>query len=603
MKRLSLQTRIFLTYTSLAGVVLLSVAVFFFTFVSRQLKTSQINAMNTLNAGFQSQVESAIRDLDAVSVNINYSSQSKAILNSSFDLMISGDMLSQMSELFISLSGTELKADQVNLYDFNGYVLESGISTMVKKTDGSREEYLSKAQELGGKKLLIGPYCTKEYSKTLQNDRWFISLYRSFINQYRRTVGVIETAKQCKSIFKSIITYQKKNSDQSVKIYIFDSDGNLIYPFDISQEDANVLLPYDRLTKKQSGNITLTSPLTGGTEYAARSVSSYTGYTYLTIMPKEKVLAPVYNLLRILTLMVILILTLSAFISYRLSRSVVRPIKHLKHIIQRMKLESLGQEQVTAYPVSVNELEELYQAFQMMSDSLKASMEQLNQAKEHEMQARSMALQTQINPHFYYNTLSNIMVLTENGDSETVMKMCRNLSQIMRYITDTKETIVSLKEELEYVQKYLYCMKVRYQSSLTYSIDVEESLLSQPVPKLLIQPIVENAIRHGSNCSPPWDIHISSTTTAESWQIHVVDSGPGFTKEALARIRDNIQKAATNPNFPELKINGLGTVNIYLRWSIFCKGKMIFTFGNTKTGHGIVSIGRYHSTETEETSL
>ena len=183
------------------------------------------------------------------------------------------------------------------------------------------------------------------------------------------------------------------------------------------------------------------------------------------------------------------------------------------------------------------------------------------------------------------------------------MKMCRNLSQIMRYITDTKETIVSLKEELEYVQKYLYCMKVRYQSSLTYSIDVEESLLSQPVPKLIIQPIVENAIRHGSNCSPPWDIHISSTTTAESWQIHVVDSGPGFTKEALARIQDNIKKAATNPNFPELKINGLGTVNIYLRWSIFCKGKMIFKFGNTKAGHGIVSIGRYRSTETEETSL
>ena len=78
-----------------------------------------------------------------------------------------------------------------------------------------------------------------------------------------------------------------------------------------------------------------------------------------------------------------------------------------------------------------------------------------------------------------------------------------NLSRIMRYITNTTETTVTLKDELDYVQKYLYCMKVRYQSSLNYSIHVDESLLSQPVPKLIIQPIVENAIRYGSNCAPP----------------------------------------------------------------------------------------------------
>ena len=107
----------------------------------------------------------------------------------------------------------------------------------------------------------------------------------------------------------------------------------------------------------------LASPLTGRTEYAAESVSAYTGYTYLTIQPESVVLAPVYNLLRILAAIVALFLTVSIFISYRLSRSVVRPVKHLKHIIQRMELDTLGQEKVTAYPVSVNELEELYQPF------------------------------------------------------------------------------------------------------------------------------------------------------------------------------------------------------------------------------------------------
>ena len=595
MKTRSLQSKLFLAYISLACLILFSFAVFFYVFVSRQLKNSQISAMNTLNSSFQSQVDSAIRNLDAVSVNINYSNQSKSILDQSFGLRISSDMLSDMSDLFISLSGTELKADQVNLYDFSGYVLEAGISTLVKQTDGSKDQWIEAARELEGKKILTQPYCTKEYSKSAKYDQWFISLYRSFNNQYRRGVGVIETAKQCKSIFKSIITYQKKNHEDAANVYVFDSSGNLIYPYDIDSQEAVSLTPYYQMTQTEDSSITLTSPLTGKTEYASRAVSTYTGYTYLTVLPESAVLAPVYNLLRILAAIVALFLTISILISYRLSRSVVKPVKHLKHIIQRMELDTLGQETVTAYPVSVNELEELYQAFQLMSDNLKDSMERLNQAKEQEMKARSMALQTQINPHFYYNTLSSIMVLAENGDSETVVKMCRNLSQIMRYITSTAETTVTLKEELDYVQKYLYCMKVRYQSSLNYTIDVDESLLSQPVPKLIIQPIVENAIRYGSDCAPPWNITISSVVTPGSWQIEVSDTGPGFTEEAKERITANIMKAIQNPGLPELKINGLGTVNVYLRWKIFCKGDIIFRYGNTAEGHGIVSIGRYFS--------
>ena len=595
MKTRSLQSKLFLAYISLACLILFSFAVFFYVFVSRQLKNSQISAMNTLNSSFQSQVDSAIRNLDAVSVNINYSNQSKSILDQSFGLRISSDMLSDMSDLFISLSGTELKADQVNLYDFSGYVLEAGISTLVKQTDGSKDQWIEAARELEGKKILTQPYCTKEYSKSAKYDQWFISLYRSFNNQYRRGVGVIETAKQCKSIFKSIITYQKKNHEDAANVYVFDSSGNLIYPYDIDSQESVSLTPYYQMTQTEDSSITLTSPLTGKTEYASRAVSTYTGYTYLTVLPESAVLAPVYNLLRILAAIVALFLTISILISYRLSRSVVKPVKHLKHIIQRMELDTLGQETVTAYPVSVNELEELYQAFQLMSDNLKDSMEQLNQAKEQEMKARSMALQTQINPHFYYNTLSSIMVLAENGDSETVVKMCRNLSQIMRYITSTAETTVTLKEELDYVQKYLYCMKVRYQSSLNYTIDVDESLLSQPIPKLIIQPIVENAIRYGSDCAPPWNITISSVVTHGSWQIEVSDTGPGFTEEAKERITANIMKAIQNPGLPELKINGLGTVNVYLRWKIFCKGDIIFRYGNTAKGHGIVSIGRYFS--------
>ena len=593
MKQRSLQSKLFIAYLSMACLILFSFAAFFYLFVAGRLKESQISAMNTLNSSFQSQVDSAIQNLDTVSVNINYSNISKSILDQKFDLNISDDMLSQMSDLFLSLSGTELKAAQVNLYDFSGYVLQAGLSTMVKKTDSSRTEWLQKAREASGKKIITKPYFTYEYSKSAKYPQWMISVYRSFTNQYRRGVGVIETAKQCKSIFKSIISYEKKNHNVAASVYVFNNDGELIYPYDISEKNAEQIKPYFTLTDDSQTSTRLKSPLTGKNVYATRADSKYTGFTYLTVQPESFILAPVYQMIKILMAVVAAFLLVSVIISYRLSRSVVKPVKHLKHIIQRMELDTLGQEKVTSYPVSVNELEELYQAFQHMSDNLKDSMLELTQTKEQEIRARSMALQTQINPHFYYNSLSSISVLAENGDCDTVVKMCRNLSMIMRYVTDTGHTTVTLADELDYVRKYLYCMKVRYQSSLNYHIDVDESILMQKVPKLLIQPFVENAVRYGSDCAPPWTITISSYVADNCWKITVTDTGPGFSEEACARIAENLAKADQNPGLPALKINGLGTVNVYLRWKLFCKEDIIFEYGNNEDGHGMASIGRY----------
>lgn len=590
-KQTKLQTKLFLAYLSLACLVLFSFAVFFYIFVSRQLIDSQIQSMETLNSSFQEQVDSSLRALDTVSVNINYSNISKNVLNQTFDLNISDDMLDDMADLFLSISGTELKADQINLYDFSGNVLEVGLSTMVKLTDASRENWISQAKKLGGSKIITMPYETDIYSKSAKYKQWFVSLYRSFNNQYGRSVGAIETVKRAKSIFKSVISYEKKNKEKAAHVYIFAEDGTLIYPYDIEKNEVRKISKYFAIAKDMDTS-SFTSPVNGTKEYASLKFSNYTGYTYLTIQQESQILAPVNNLLKILAGVVAAFLLVSAFVSYRLSRSIVKPIKHLKHIIQRLELSTLGQENTSGYPVSVNELEELYQAFQLMNDNLKDSMNQLMEAKEQEMKSRTLALQTQINPHFYYNSLSSIMVLAENGDTDVVIKMCRNLSNIMRYITNTGSTTVTLREEIDYVQKYLYCMKVRYQTSLNYSIDIEETLLEKEVPKLIIQPLVENAIKYGTNCQPPWHITVHGYLTETRWQIDVIDSGTGFTQEAITSITENIKKAEANPGMPDLKINGLGTLNVYLRWKLFCKEGAFFEYGNTKDGHGIISVGQ-----------
>ena len=134
MKTRSLQSKLFIAYLGMACLILFSFAIFLLCFCIRAAEEKPDQCHEHLKIStFQSQVDSAIQNLDTVSVNINYSNMSKSVLDQKFDLNISDEMLSAMSDLFISLSGTELKADQVNLYDFSGYVLQAGLSTMVKK--------------------------------------------------------------------------------------------------------------------------------------------------------------------------------------------------------------------------------------------------------------------------------------------------------------------------------------------------------------------------------------------------------------------------------------------------------------------------------------
>lgn len=238
------------------------------------------------------------------------------------------------------------------------------------------------------------------------------------------------------------------------------------------------------------------------------------------------------------------------------------------------------------------ELEELNQEFADMNVNLKKSMNELLDSRAQELKSRNLALQSQINPHFYYNTLASIIVLAEKDQKEEVITICRNLTRMMRYITGTSNAPVTLREEMDYVRKYLYCMKIRFQENLNYSIDVDDSILDIPVPKLIIQPIVENALKYGTDCKPPWDISICSVITEDAWQIEVEDSGSGFSEEALALIRERIRIADEKPGLPELNIDGLGLLNVYIRWHLHCAERNIFRYGNTEQHHGIVTIGQ-----------
>lgn len=596
MRHIKFQRALFFTYVLISFLVLAIFAVFFYHYMSRQLIEKELSSLSALNSSFAAQTDAVIKDIDITSANINYSSLMQSRLDEHYGLDASYDNLSKLADLFVTINGSDIKADQINFYSLDGKLAQVGMVTNMTTVDIQNLDWLEETLARGGKKTVGLPYCTDAYSKSAKYSEWFISLYRTYSNQYGQKVGAIETVKRCKSVFKSIISYQKATRTDPASVYVFDEDGILLFPYDQADQAEEPCLIYYEQAQEQStllsGVGSFYNPHAQTKEYFCYERSPYTNWTYISVQPRRVILQPLHRLVYMTLLAVFILLAAAVYLSYRFSGILIRPIKHLKHIIQRLELDTLGEERTDNYNTTFIELEELYEAFQNMNDKLKISMHDLLESEQQEFKAMNLALQSQANPHFYYNTLSSIIVLSENNKNEDVIRLCRNLTQIMRYITDSSTTVTTIGEEIEYVKKYLFCIKIRYQSSLNYTLDIADELLDIPVPKLLIQPLVENAIKYGTNCAPPWSLTITGRQYEDRWQIDIIDSGNGFSREALQNVSKNIAEASEETGIPRLQINGLGIVNVYLRWKFHAREQMIFEYGNTPEGHGYYSIGQ-----------
>ncbi len=188
-----------------------------------------------------------------------------------------------------------------------------------------------------------------------------------------------------------------------------------------------------------------------------------------------------------------------------------------------------------------------------------------DQVKEEQKQLRKAEfelLQAQINPHFLYNTLDAIVWSAEAGNQKQVVSMVGSLSEFFRVSLNKGKEIVSIREELQHVTSYLEIQQVRYQDILTYEINVAKDIYNYSIPKITIQPIVENALYHGiKNRRGGGKITITGVENKDELTILVHDDGAGMDEERLKEVREGIIRNNPDKN----AIYGLYNVNERIR--------------------------------------
>jgi two-component system sensor histidine kinase YesM len=184
---------------------------------------------------------------------------------------------------------------------------------------------------------------------------------------------------------------------------------------------------------------------------------------------------------------------------------------------------------------------------------------------------------------------------SEIGNWE-IVKVCSQLSEMLRYTAAFEKGITTLEKEIEHSVNYLKLIKLRYEDHLEFIIELDERINEIKLPKLILQPIIENCISHGfKNSYPPYKINIKGVIENNHWKVTVSDNGCGFDETSRDRIFEQVgqyrNEAYSGKVFDRLEIGGMGLMNIYLRLSLFYGSETIFEIYNMPDGGATVVIG------------
>lgn len=326
-----------------------------------------------------------------------------------------------------------------------------------------------------------------------------------------------------------------KNTNLKGDLIIFDEADNIIFNSnkDILKSDIDYIK--SNIYKVDKNNFPM----------VIVKKDAQTGYKYTTLINEEKLGVNKIKF-RIGYISLIFIVTI-LIITYLIINKYSTKLKRMITSIEKLKEGKLD----TRFNVEheTDELDMICISIDEMSESLQYNINKNYISEVKQKQAEINALQSQIKPHFLYNTLEVIRMSALASKNKEVAQMIYNLASMFRYSTYNNGSLVTIRDEINHSKMYLSLCSTRYKGMLDYSIYVDDKYLDYLLPKFTIQPILENSINHGLR-KGSYDNHIkiSISNINEYIEINVEDNGNGMSEDAINKIKEGLKKNIQKPN-------------------------------------------------------
>ncbi|WP_412969052.1 sensor histidine kinase [Fredinandcohnia sp. 179-A 10B2 NHS] len=343
------------------------------------------------------------------------------------------------------------------------------------------------------------------------------------------------------------------STNSKSKIFIVDKNNEFIYP------NNKEKIIEERFIKEIDDSSNFTNIEIDGTDYLmVFNESDYSGVKTIMLTPHKTVFSEVNHLRKVILVVVLLGIVVSFVLGIFLSKPLVGSILSLRKAMDNVQKGNFKQR---VDIISNDEIGQLGKGFNHMISEIDRLVSEVYKTSLRQKEAEVRALQSQMNPHFLYNTLESINMLAITKGNFEVSDMVSSLGKLLRYTIDNTSKIVTLKEELDFIDSYIAIQKVRLGEKLQYYVEVDQSLYHVLLPKLMLQPLVENAIIHGIK-GRGGSIWINVYLEKETVIIKIMDNGQGISEEELKKLRRIIDSYESSSSQEH---NGIALSNVHER--------------------------------------
>ena len=276
-----------------------------------------------------------------------------------------------------------------------------------------------------------------------------------------------------------------------------------------------------------------------------------------------------FNMTTVLLITIAVICGVGVIIlAYLVSTNLVSPIEHLSRKMSEQHSSHLSFS--SKFLNRTDEIGTLYNEYNSMVDELNASIKKDYEDKLISLDAQMRSLEAQINSHFLFNTLESINSLAELDDDERISTMVQALGNMFRYSIKTQSELVSVSDELKHVSDYVSIQQIRFNNKFTLKVDIPEYMLGLKVLKLILQPLVENALYHGLNyCTTGDQITIIGTVDESYLYLTVSDNGVGMSPEDLSQLQNKMMESSSFTELGHRTKQSIGLKNIHTRIELY----------------------------------
>ena len=410
---------------------------------------------------------------------------------------------------------------------------------MSKSANMMGETWYRKALAKGGQPFLTS---ARMQGFTMDRNAWVISISREIQDTKGNNIGVllIDLDYQVIEDYLSNLNLGEKGFS-----FILNGQSEVVYHKNPSYfEDEQKQQELKRIVADQLGYDKKENTLTY--TYHLKNAD----WQLVSVSSQDSLLAVKRQMIEIFVWVGLVLLALSVLSVWLFAQRVTAPFRRLEQAMQSVQT---GLSEVVVDEKGCYEAESLARHFNSMMQRIDVLMQEIRKQEKHLRKAEINVLHSQINPHFLYNTLDTIIWMAEFGDHEKVIDLTKALAAFFRLSLSDGSEWTTIEHELEHVRHYLFIQKERYSDKLQYEIHCDDELREVEIPKLILQPIVENALYHGiRHLRHEGMIKVAASLCDDDILLTVIDNGTGFNVDALAQPRPH----------EGVKLGGIGIANV-----------------------------------------